>query len=112
MAVKPLLWLGSSRDDVRSFPNEARKVAGYELFQVQQGLAPSDWKPFRTVGTGVREIRLKIGRAFRILYVAKFAEGIYVIHAFEKRTHRTAQADVDLARQRFRELLRWREQHL
>ncbi len=111
MDVKPLFWLGSSRADVRAFPDQPRRVVGHELFQIQQGLEPSDWKPFGTVGPGVRELRVQLGGAFRVLYVAKFAEGIYVLHAFEKRTRRTRQADIDLARKRLRDLDRWRKQH-
>ena len=110
MPVKALLWLGSSRIDVRSFPKDARQVAGHELFQVQQGLAPSNWKPMRTVGAGVVELRVQVGGAFRVLYVAKFEEAIYVLHAFQKRRRRTAQVDVELARKRLRELERQRKQ--
>jgi phage-related protein len=102
--VKPLVFLGSARDAIRGFPREARQVAGHELYQVQQGLEPSDWKPMPRVGSGVREVRVQVNGAFRVLYVATFAEAIYVLHAFEKRTQRTRQTDMDLARKRFREL--------
>ena len=108
MAPKPLRWLGSSRADVRGFPEEARGKVGHELFQVQQGLAPSDWKPMSTVGPGVIELRIHAGPAFRILYVARFAEAIYVLHAFEKRTRQTSQVDLTLARQRLRDLIQFR----
>ena len=102
MADKPLLWLGSSRSDLKRFPAAARRVAGFQLRRVQQGLEPNDWKPMRDVGPGVEEIRIHTGREHRIFYVAKFAEGIYVLHAFEKRTMRTPQRDVRLAPDRFR----------
>jgi phage-related protein len=104
--LKALLWLGSSRDDVRDFPPDARSRAGYELYLVQTGLYPSDWKPMSSVGAGVREIRVRSGREHRILYVAKFEEGIYVLHAFEKKTQRTSKADLERARQRLRKILK------
>jgi phage-related protein len=108
VGTKPLFFLGSSRDDLRAFPKKARQIAGHELFQIQQGLEPSDWKPVRAVGTGVREIRVKVKNAYRILYIAKFAEGIYVLHAFEKDTRRTRPTDIALARKRLRDLERAR----
>lgn len=111
MGVKPLFWLGSSRADVRAFPDVPRRLVGHELFQVQQGLNPSDWKPIGTVGPGVLELRVQVGSAFRVLYLARFPEAVYVLHAFEKRTRRTRQADIDLARKRLRDLVRWRSQH-
>ncbi|MBI4542842.1 MAG: type II toxin-antitoxin system RelE/ParE family toxin [Gemmatimonadetes bacterium] len=104
MAIKPLLWLGSSRRAVRAFPKDTRQVVGHELFQVQQGLAPSSWKPMPTVGAGAIELRVDMGGAFRVLYVAKFEEGICVLHAFQKRTRRTAEVDIELDRKRLRDL--------
>jgi phage-related protein len=106
---KPVVWMGSSIDAVRAFPAIARKRAGYELYRLEQGLDPSDWKPIPTVGLGVREIRIQAGAAFRILYVARFAEAVYVLHAFEKRTRKTRQADVQLAKKRLAEVMRLRE---
>ena len=105
MADKALQWVASSRSDVRAFPRDARRLAGVQLRRVQQGLEPFDWKPMAAVGPGVREIRVHTALEHRLLYVAKFAETVYVLHAFEKRTRRTPKRDVDLARQRFRELL-------
>jgi len=102
---KPLQWLGASRNDVRAFPRDARKLAGVQLRRVQQGLDPMDWKPMPTVGPGAREIRIHTTLEHRVLYVAKFAEAIYVLHAFEKRSRKTATRDVELARQRFRTLV-------
>ena len=110
MPIKPLRWLGSSLEDVRAFPEEARRQTGYELFQVQNGLAPSDWKPMASVGTGVIEIRIDVGTAYRVFYVAKFPEAIYVIHGFEKRTQQTPRAEIDLAKKRVSDLKRVRLQ--
>ena len=105
---KPLFFLGSSRDDIRAFPKKARQIVGHELFQIQQGLEPSNWKPVRTVGSGVCELRVQLKSAFRVLYIARFAEGTYVLHAFEKRTRRTRPTDIALARKRLRDLERAR----
>jgi phage-related protein len=74
-----------------------------ELRQVQHGLEPSDWKPMRSVGSGVREIRVRDATgAFRVLYVANLAHAVYVLHAFQKKTRATAKRDLDLATLRFR----------
>ena len=104
MLDKPLFWLGSSRNDLKVFPRDARRVAGFQLRRVQQGLEPNDWKPMPAVGPGVREIRIHTGLAHRVFYVAKFTEGVYVLHAFEKRTRKTPKRELELARDRFRAL--------
>lgn len=104
MIDKPLIWLGSSLEDLRAFPGEARRLAGYQLRRVQCGLMPSDWKPMKTIGPGVNEILIHTGIEHRVFYLARFAEAVYVLHAFEKRTRQTARADIDLAKRRFAEL--------
>lgn len=103
--MKPIQWLGSSRTDLKAFPMDARRVAGFQLRLVQRGSDPNDWKPLRTVGPGVREIRVHTGLEHRVVYVATFAEAVYVLHAFAKRTAKTAQRDIRLARTRFEALL-------
>ena len=108
MAEKSLYWIGSALDDLRGFPDVVRRAAGYELGQVQQGLMPRDWKPMTTVGAGVYEIRLHTGVEHRVFYVAKFEEGIYVLHAFEKRTRQTPQSEIVLARRRLADVSRRR----
>jgi len=105
MPEKRLVWLGSSRTDLRAFPGLARRIVGFQLRRVQQGLEPNDWKPMPSVGPGAREIRIWTGLAHRVFYVATFADGIYVLHAFEKRSHKTAKRDLDLARGRYRALM-------
>jgi phage-related protein len=85
---------------------EARRVAGYQPWLVQQGRDPDDWRPLPSVGIGVREIRVHTGREHRVIYVASFAEGIYVLHAFEKKTRRTLTRDLELARIRLREVIK------
>ncbi|MBI4000576.1 MAG: type II toxin-antitoxin system RelE/ParE family toxin [Nitrospira defluvii] len=109
MTEKTILWLGSSRNDMQAFPQDARRFAGFQLRLVQQGLEPLDWKPMPSIGLGVREIRIHTAVEHRVCYVAKFAEAIYVLHAFEKRTRKTLQRDVELARQRYQDLVVRRE---
>jgi phage-related protein len=102
---KVLTWLGSSRKDIRAFPAGVRRVAGYQLWRVQNGLEPNDYRPMTSVGTGVTEIRIHTGQEHRILCVARFAESVYVLHAFEKRTRKTPKRDLDVAKTRLRQLL-------
>ena len=96
---KPVEFLGTSLDDLRAFPPSAKREAGYQIDQVQNGLDPDDWKPMNTVGQGVREIRVRDSDgAFRVIYVAKFADAVfYVTHCFQKKTQKTNKADIDLA---------------
>jgi phage-related protein len=102
--VKPIAFLGGSLDDLRGFPSDARRQAGYQLDRVQRGLDPDDWRPMPAVGVGVREIRVRErAGAFRVIYVATFADVVYVLHAFQKKTRQTAKRDVDLAALRLRE---------
>ena len=105
MSDKPLFWLGKARGDLRTFSAPARRVAGYQLRRVQQGLEPNDWKPMPTVGPGVREIRIRTGLEHRVFYVATLGTGIYVLHAFEKRSSKTPKREMDLARARYRALI-------
>ncbi len=112
MREQPVLWLGSSLEDLRAFPEEARRAAGYQLGRVQQGLEPSDWKPMTAVGAGVREIRVHTRLEHRVFYVATFEEGVYVLHAFEKRTRQTPQSAIELARTRLADLIRRRRRRL
>jgi phage-related protein len=88
-AVKPLVWMGDSRDLVRKFPVHARQDAGFQLWRVQCGNEPDDWKPISNIGAGVKELRIHTTTEHRVVYIAKFPEAVYVLHAFEKRTRRT-----------------------
>jgi phage-related protein len=104
--MKLIEWLGSSRADVRAFPDEARIEAGWQLELVQRGEDPDDWKPMRTVGPGVREIRIReASGAFRVIYLATIEDRVLVLHAFQKKTQATSTKDLDLAAQR---LKRWK----
>jgi len=107
--MKPLLWAGSALEDLRAFPGDARRIAGHELDLVQRGFEPDDWKTMASVGPGVYELRIRTALEHRVFYVAKFAEGVYVLHAFQKKTQQTAQRDIELARERYREILRQRQ---
>jgi phage-related protein len=104
--VKPIAFLGGSLDDLRGFPADARRQAGYQLDRVQRGLDPDDWRPMPSIGAGVREIRVRErAGAFRVIDIATFADVIYVMHAFQKKTRQTAKRDIELAASRLREQL-------
>jgi phage-related protein len=95
---------------LRNFPEEARRQAGHELYQVQKGRDPSDWKPMSTIGAGVREIRIRdAAGGYRVIYIATFADAVHVLHAFEKRTQKIARRDLELAATRLRQLKRGSE---
>jgi phage-related protein len=103
--VKPIEWLGDSRERVRRFSEEARRGIGYQLSLVQAGRCPTDWKPMSVVGSGVIEIRVHAENEYRAFYVAKFAEAVYVLHAFVKKTRKTSPLNIELGKKRYRELL-------
>lgn len=102
--MKPLRFLGSSLDDLRDFPAEPRRHAGFELFAVQRGLDPADWRSMSEVGAGAREIRIHVLGEWRVFYVATIADAVYVLHCFHKRTQKTRREDVELARRRYRQI--------
>jgi len=105
--MKPIKFIGPSLDALREFPNDARREAGYQLDKVQHGMEPADWKPMLTIGEGVKEIRIRDETgAFRVVYVAKLVDAVYVLHCFQKKTQRTSQSDIELARKRYKELMR------
>lgn len=104
---KEIDFRGDSLDDLRAFPVLARKEAGFQLDKVQSGLDPDDWKPMNTIGSGVREIRVQdLAGIFRVIYVAKLANAVYVLHCFQKKTEKTSKMDIDLATKRYKELMR------
>jgi phage-related protein len=104
---KPLEFRGTALVDLRAFPPLARREAGHQLDQVQNSYEPDDWKPMPVVGSGVQEIRIRdAAGAFRVLYVAKFAAAVYVLHCFQKKTQQTSKTDLDLAEKRYRELMK------
>ena len=109
-ADKEIRWLGSSYGDLLAFPSETRKKAGFQLGKVQAGLEPEDWKPFDDVGAGTKEIRIKDSQGiYRVMYVAKFEEAVYVLHCFQKKTEATTKHDKDIAEARYRAVVRERK---
>ena len=109
--MKPVHFVGTSREDLRELPDSAKETAGFQLFKVQQGKEPDDWKPMPSVGAGVQEIRVRDERgAYRVFYVAKFEEAVYALHVFQKRSQKTAQPDLDHGKSRYADLLKWRRE--
>lgn len=98
---KDVRWVGSSLHDQRALPPAVRRELGFDLRRVQQGKLPRDWKTIRTIGPGVVEIRVRGDGAFRLMYVARFAEAVYVLHVFQKKTQKTSELDLAVARRRF-----------
>jgi len=105
ISFKPLFWRGDSLQRVREFAPEVQTCIGFELWEVQQGNEPADWKPMPIVGQGVNELRIHAEGEYRVLYVAKFANGVYVLHVFRKKTQQTQKQDIELATRRYRELV-------
>lgn len=102
MSVKPIEFLGDSLRSLREFPDDAKQDAGYQLDRVQHGLQPDDFKPMPTIGKGVEEIRVRdVSGAYRVIYTARLADAVYVLHAFQKKTQATSKRDIELAKQRF-----------
>lgn len=105
--MKPIVFLGDSLGELRAFPDAVRHEAGFQLDKVQRGMMPDDFKPLSTVGKGVQEIRLRdASGAYRIIYIAKLEDAVYVLHAFKKKTQRASKADIELAKRRLAELVR------
>src|SRR5690349_1427459 len=103
--MKRVEFLGDSLAEIRRFPEVARKEAGVQLHKIQLGFDPSDWKPMSSVGPGVREIRIRDeAGAFRVFYVANRGDALYVLHAFRKKTQRTAKHDLDMAISRLKQI--------
>lgn len=105
--MKPITFLGSSLKALRAFPDAARQDAGFQLDLLQRGLQPDDFKPMPAVGAGVEELRVWCEQGtFRVIYIARLADAVVVLHAFQKKTQTTARADIELAARRFRELMK------
>lgn len=104
---KPIRFVRTAKEDLSAFPGTAKRQAGNELFMLQTGRNPDDWKPMPAVGAGTCEIRIAdASGAFRVIYVAKFKDAIYVLHAFQKKTARTSSNDIKIAKRRYREAKR------
>ena len=107
--MKRIQWLGTSLNTVRDFPENVRKLVGQELRFVQTGSMPTDFKPMTTVGAGAYEIRVRAGNQYRVIYVAKFAESVYVLHSFVKTTPKTSKPDLEMAKAQYATLLKERK---
>ncbi len=106
---KEIRWVGSSYSDLRDYLESPRRDAGYQLGKIQSGLTPDDWKPFDAVGAGTREIRVKDEDGiYRVMYVAKFDEAIYVLHCFQKKTQTTSKQDKAIAAARYKAVIKSR----
>lgn len=110
MTDKQIYWVASSRKELSNFPPKARCQAGFQLRAIQRGQKPTDFKPMPTVGRGVEEIRIRTAEAYRIFYVARFEEAIYVLHAFEKKTQKTSKQDIELGIKRYQEMVQFRKE--
>lgn len=104
---KPIDFLGDSLDELKRFSEDARRQAGRQLDLVQRNKEPVDWKPMTSIGSGVREIRVRDEHgAYRVIYIAKLVDKVYVLHCFQKKTQATSKADIDVAKRRLKELLK------
>ena len=100
-AMKDTVFLGTSLDDLRAFPKSVQRKVGYQIYRVEAGLNPDDWKPMPSIGAGVREIRIRDeGNAYRSIYITSIDQTVYVLHVFQKKTQRTAKKDIALAKAR------------
>jgi phage-related protein len=107
--TKPIDWRGSSLDDLRAFPDDAKRQAGFQLRKVQRGEQPDEFKPMSEIGAGVNEVIVDTSDGwFRVMYVAKFEEALYVLHSFQKKTNKTTQGDKDVAKRRYNAVLKER----
>jgi phage-related protein len=105
--MREIYWVGTSLTDLKKLPDDVIQMAGYQLYLVQSGMNPSDWKPMKSIGQGVREIRIRLSKnAYRIIYVAVNRNSVYVLHSFQKKTQNTSAKDINLAKRRYNEVMR------
>ena len=103
--MKQIIFLGTTLQDIHGFSEQAKNTTGQQLRKIQYGQNPDDWKPISSIGTGIKEIRVKFADGiYRIIYVAKFEEVIYVLHPFHKKTRKTHKQDIELAKKRLKML--------
>jgi phage-related protein len=109
--MKRLVFLRGSYRRLKGFSDEVRRESGHQLWLVQEGQDPDDWRPMQTIGAGAREIRIHHPHEHRVIYVAQFPEAVFVLHAFEKKTQQTVQSDIDIARAAYAEIEAKRKEH-
>ncbi len=103
-------FLGDALKSLRDFPEDAKQDAGYQLDKVQRGEQPDDFKPMPSIGKGVEEIRIwDDSGTYRVIYTARLADAVYVLHAFQKKTQATSKRDIDTAKERFAQLTKGRK---
>lgn len=106
---KPVLFVGAALREVKDFPRGAMRETGFQIDLVQLGEMPDDFKPMNVVGPGTYEIRIKeSGKAFRVFYVARFEEAVYVLHAFQKKTQKTPTRNIEIGKRRYQDMLELR----
>ncbi len=104
--IKKITFIGNALDNIKKFSHEAKREAGHQLDRVQRGKEPLDWKPMQDIASGVKEFRFRDRDGiYRVIYVAKFAEAVYVLHAFQKKTQKTSLPDIEIAKQAFKKIL-------
>lgn len=104
--MKTITFLGDSLETVKSFPVSAKREAGYQLDKVQHGFEPDYWRPMSSIGSGVSEIRVRDSSGiFRVMYIAKLESTVYVLHAFNKKTQKTSQKDIELTKKRLKTII-------
>lgn len=103
--MKSVLFCGDTLTRIQGLPSKARQDVGFQINKLQLGELPDNWKPIKSVGKGVNEIRVKAARShYRVMYIASLEDAIYVLHVFKKKTRKTRKSDVDLTRKRLRTL--------
>lgn len=103
--MRSVIFEGDSLAMIRKFPDEARHRSGYEIDRVQRDLEPENWRPFPSIGQGVREIQIQMGRQYRIIYTVKIADQVHILHAFQKKTQKTRKSDIELAKSRLKAII-------
>ncbi len=106
--MKTVVFQGKAKDEIRSFPVNARRSAGEQLMRLQTGMDPEDSKPMRSIGSGIREIRIRAGDQYRVIYTAVFSEAIYVLSGFQKKSQSTPKSEIEKAKQRLAALRDYR----
>ena len=107
--MKPVSFVGDSLKRLREFPDDARQDAGYQLDKVQRDQQPDDFKPMPSIGKGVEEIRIREESVtFRVIYIARLSDAVYVLHAFQKKSQATSKRDLDIAKERLARVLKGR----
>jgi len=104
--MRTVVFEGNTLEVIRQLPDEVRLRTGYEIDRVQRNIDPENWKPFTAIGQGVREIRIQVGKQYRIMYIAKFANKVHILHVFEKKTQKTRTTDIEIAKNRLKSVKR------